>query len=52
MWDTHNPRFSLQVAAGAQLSCGYAALDTLERQCAHIQIQEPQTKLWLFGRQI
>ena len=29
-------------------SHGYATLDALGRQCAHIQFQEPQTKLWLF----
>ena len=37
--------FSLQEAACAQLSCGYAALDALERQSAHLQFQQPQTKL-------
>ena len=42
------PRFSLHEAASARLSHGYAALGTLERQCAHIQFQEPRTKLWLF----
>ena len=42
------PRFSLQEAACARLSRGYAALGALERQCAHLQFQEPRTKLWLF----
>ncbi len=42
------PRLSLHEAACARLSRGYAALGTLERQCAHIQFQEPRTKLWLF----
>ena len=31
-----------------QLSCGYAALDALERQYAHLEFQEPETKLWLY----
>ena len=26
----------------------YAALGALERQCAHLQFQEPRTKPWLF----
>ena len=26
----------------------YAALGDLERQCAHLQFQQPRTKLWLF----
>ena len=34
--------------ACALLSHGYAALDALERRCAHLQFQEPRTKLWLF----
>ena len=42
------PRFSLHEVACARLSRGYAALGSLERQCAHIQFQEPRTKLWLF----
>ena len=42
------PRFSLQEAACARLSRGYATLNALERQCAHLQFQEAQTKLWLF----
>ena len=29
-------------------SHGYATLDALGRQCAHIQFQEPRTKWWLF----
>ena len=29
------PQFPLHEATYAQLPCGYAALDTLERQCAH-----------------
>ena len=37
-----------EVLICAQLSRGYAALGALERQCAHLQFQEPQTKLWLF----
>ena len=37
------PRFSLQEAACAQLSRGYAALGALKRQCAHLQFQEPRT---------
>ena len=39
------PRFSLREAACARLSRGYAALGALDRQCAHLQFQEPQTKL-------
>ena len=39
------PRFSLREAACAQLSRGYAALGALKRQCAHLQFQEPRTKL-------
>ena len=34
------PRFSLQEAACARLSRGYAALGALERQCANLQFQE------------
>ena len=36
-------RFSLRTA-----TCEYAAISALERQCAHLQFQEPRTKLWLF----
>ena len=42
------PKFSMRNAAFARLSCGYAALGALERQCAHLQFHEPQTNLWLF----
>ena len=42
------PRFSLWEATCVGLSHGYAALGALESQCAHLQFQEPQTKLWLF----
>ncbi|MCO5581173.1 hypothetical protein L7F22_035051 [Adiantum nelumboides] len=42
------PRFSLKQAADARLDRGFAALGRLERQCAHVQFQEPRTKLWLF----
>ena len=42
------PRFSLREANCAQLSHGYAALGALERQCAHLQFQEPRIKLGLF----
>ena len=30
----------------------YAAFGALERQCAHLQFQEPQTKLWLFDTHV
>ena len=36
----------------ARLSRGYAALGALERQCAHLQFQEPRTKLWLFDTRV
>ena len=39
------PRFSLWEAACARLSRGYVALGALERQCAHLQFQEPRTIL-------
>ena len=42
------PRLSLWEVVCAWLSHGYAALDTLERHCAHLQFQEPRTKSWLF----
>ena len=42
------PRFSLRQAACIRISHGYAALGALERQYAHLQFQEPRTKLWLF----
>ncbi|MCO5570021.1 hypothetical protein L7F22_023735 [Adiantum nelumboides] len=42
------PRFSPKQAAEARLDRGFAALGRLERQCAHVQFQEPRTKLWLF----
>ena len=42
-----HPQFPLEEAACARLSCGYATICALERQCAHLQFQEPQTKLWL-----
>lgn len=42
------PQFSMREAADARLTRGFAALGALERQCAHIQFQEPRTKLWLF----
>ena len=32
----------------SQLYHGHAAHGALESQCAHIQIQETRTKLWLF----
>ena len=31
-----------------RLSCGYADLGAVKRQCAHFQFQEPRIKLWLF----
>ena len=43
------PRFSSWKVACAPLSHGYVILDTLERNCAHLQFQDPWTKLWLFG---
>ena len=49
------PRFSLQKAACAQLSHGYATLGALKRQCAHLQFQEPQeitSKSALLSRRI
>ncbi|MCO5592395.1 hypothetical protein L7F22_046398 [Adiantum nelumboides] len=42
------PPFSLKQAADGRLDKDFAALGRLERQCAHIQVQEPRTKLWLF----
>ena len=42
------PCFSLRRAVDARLARGYATLGSLENQCAHIQFQEPRTKLWLF----
>ena len=35
------PQFSLQEAACAPLCHGYVVLDALERNCAHLQFQEP-----------
>ena len=39
------PRFSLREVARARISRRYAALGALERQCAHLQFQEPRSKL-------
>ena len=36
------------VQTPAQLPCAYATHGGLERECAHLQFQEPQTNLWLF----
>ena len=42
------PWFSLRETACAQDSRGYAALGTLERQCAHIRFQKKRIELRLF----
>ncbi|MCO5606114.1 hypothetical protein L7F22_060301 [Adiantum nelumboides] len=43
------PRFSLKQAADARLDRGFAALGRLERQCAHVQFQEPRTMRVIAG---
>ena len=43
-----SPQFLLRATIDARLDRGYAALGALERQCAHVQFQEPRVKLWLF----
>ena len=50
MSNLHRVLVLLRGAAYARLSHGYAALGALERQCAHIQFQQPRTKLCLFNR--
>ena len=42
------PRFSSWEASCAQLSRGHETLGDLNRQCANLQFQKLQTKLWLF----